>query len=285
MKMKQLKYLFLALASVAFIGCMDDDWSDPSNNNAYGNDSLQETNVISIADLKSQYDAEITATTNTYKQITDDVQIKGVVTGNDIAGNIYNMVSIDDGTGCILIGISQNGLNGYLPVGQEILVNLKGLYIGGYGQQAQIGTPYTNKNGATYVSRMSRFLWNEHFKLIGTADISKVYVDEFDVTRMTDQNYLKINSGKLMVIKNVTFKDADGTVTYAPKDLADAANSVNRELTGYSSSRLVVRTSTYADFAATALPTGSVNITGIFTRYRNTWQILIRQESDVTIAN
>lgn len=285
MKMKQLKYLFLALVSVAFIGCMDDDWSDPSNNNVYGNDSLQETNVISIADLKSQYDAEITATTNTYKQITDDVQIKGVVTGNDIAGNIYNMVSIDDGTGCILIGISQNGLNGYLPVGQEILVNLKDLYIGGYGQQAQIGTPYTNKNGATYVSRMSRFLWNEHFKLIGTADTSKVYVDEFDVTRMTDQNYLKINSGKLMVIKNVTFKDADGTVTYAPKDLADAANSVNRELTGYSSSRLVVRTSTYADFAAKALPTGSVNITGIFTRYRNTWQILIRQESDVTIAN
>ncbi len=285
MKMKQLKYLFLALVSVAFIGCMDDDWSDPSNNNVYGNDSLQETNVISIADLKLQYDAEITATTNTYKQITDDVQIKGVVTGNDIAGNIYNMVSIDDGTGCILIGISQNGLNGYLPVGQEILVNLKDLYIGGYGQQAQIGTPYTNKNGATYVSRMSRFLWNEHFKLIGTADTSKVYVDEFDVTRMTDQNYLKINSGKLMVIKNVTFKDADGTVTYAPKDLADAANSVNRELTGYSSSRLVVRTSTYADFAAKALPTGSVNITGIFTRYRNTWQILIRQESDVTIAN
>lgn len=279
--MKQIKYLFLALAAVAFTACMDGDWDAPDMVNAYGNAQLTETNVMRISDLKEKYDAEITATTNPYAQITDDVQIKAVVTGNDIGGNLYNMVSVDDGTGCILIAISQGGLYGYLPVGQEILVNLKGLYIGGYGQQAQIGSLYTNKNQVTYVSRMSRTLWNDHFKLIGTPDASKVFVDEFDVSRMADQNYLKVNSGKLMVIKNVKFKAADGTATFAPKDLADAANSVNRELDRFNSSQLVVRTSTYSDFAATKLPTQTVNLTGIFTRYRNTWQILIRQESDI----
>lgn len=283
--MKQIKYLFLALAAVAFTACMDGDWDAPDMVNAYGNAQLTETNVMRVSDLKEKYDAEITATTNTYAQITDDVQIKGVITGNDIGGNLYNMVSVDDGTGCILIAISQGGLYGYLPVGQEILVNLKGLYIGGYGQQAQIGSLYTNKNQVTYVSRMSRTLWNDHFKLIGTPDASKVFVDEFDVSRMADQNYLKVNSGKLMVIKNVKFKAADGTATFAPKDLADAANSVNRELSGFNSSQLVVRTSTYADFAATKLPTQTVNLTGIFTRYRNTWQILIRQGSDIQIIN
>lgn len=283
--MKQIKYLFLALAAVAFTACMDGDWDAPDMVNAYGNAQLTETNVMRISDLKEKYDAEITATTNTYAQITDDVQIKGVITGNDIGGNLYNMVSVDDGTGCILIAISQGGLYGYLPVGQEILVNLKGLYIGGYGQQAQIGSLYTNKNQVTYVSRMSRTLWNDHFKLIGTPDASKVFVDEFDVSRMADQNYLKMNSGKLMVIKNVKFKAADGTATFAPKELADAANSVNRELSGFNSSQLVVRTSTYADFAATKLPTQPVNLTGILTRYRNTWQILIRQESDIQIIN
>lgn len=283
--MKQIKYLFLALAAVAFTACMDGDWDAPDMVNAYGNAQLTETNVMRVSDLKEKYDAEITATTNTYAQITDDVQIKGVITGNDIGGNLYNMVSVDDGTGCILIAISQGGLYGYLPVGQEILVNLKGLYIGGYGQQAQIGSLYTNKNQVTYVSRMSRTLWNDHFKLIGTPDASKVFVDEFDVSRMADQNYLKVNSGKLMVIKNVKFKAADGTATFAPKELADAANSVNRELSGFNSSQLVVRTSTYADFAATKLPTQPVNLTGIFTRYRNTWQILIRQGSDIQIIN
>ncbi|MCI7309988.1 MAG: DUF5689 domain-containing protein [Prevotella sp.] len=279
--MKQIKYLFLALAAVALTACMDGDWDAPDMVNAYGNAQLTETNVMRISDLKEKYDAEITATTNTYAQITDDVQIKAVVTGNDIGGNLYNMVSVDDGTGCILIAISQGGLYGYLPVGQEILVNLKGLYIGGYGQQAQIGSLYTNKNQVTYVSRMSRTLWNDHFKLIGTPDASKVFVDEFDVSRMADQNYLKMNSGKLMTIKNVKLKGADGTATFAPAALKDPANSVNRELEGFKNTQIVVRTSTYADFAASVMPVSTVNLTGIFTRYRNTWQILIRQESDI----
>lgn len=279
--MKQIKYLFLALAAVAFTACMDGDWDAPDMVNAYGNAQLTETNVMRISDLKEKYDAEITATTNPYAQITDDVQIKAVVTGNDIGGNLYNMVSVDDGTGCILIAISQGGLYGYLPVGQEILVNLKGLYIGGYGQQAQIGSLYTNKNQVTYVSRMSRTLWNDHFKLIGTPDASKVFVDEFDVSRMADQNYLKMNSGKLMTIKNVKLKGADGTATFAPAALKDPANSVNRELEGFKNTQIVVRTSTYADFAASVMPVSTVNLTGIFTRYRNTWQILIRQESDI----
>lgn len=279
--MKQIKYLFLALAAVAFTACMDGDWDAPDTANAYGNAQLTETNVMKIGDLKEKYDAEISSTNNSYKQITDDVQIKGVVTGNDIGGNLYNMVSVDDGTGCILIAISQGGLYGYLPVGQEILVNLKGLYIGGYGQQAQIGSLYTNKNQVTYVSRMSRTLWNDHFKLIGTPDASKVLVDEFDVSRMADQNYLKMNSGKLMTIKNVKLKGADGTATFAPASLKDVANSVNRELEGLKNTQIVVRTSTYADFAASVMPVSTVNLTGIFTRYRNTWQILIRQESDI----
>lgn len=279
--MKQIKYLFLALAAVAFTACMDGDWDAPDTANAYGNAQLTETNVMKIGDLKEKYDAEISSTSNSYKQITDDVQIKGVVTGNDIGGNLYNMVSVDDGTGCILIAISQGGLYGYLPVGQEILVNLKGLYIGGYGQQAQIGSLYTNKNQVTYVSRMSRTLWNDHFKLIGTPDASKVFVDEFDVSRMADQNYLKMNSGKLMTIKNVKLKGADGTATFAPAALKDPANSVNRELEGFKNTQIVVRTSTYADFAASVMPVSTVNLTGIFTRYRNTWQILIRQESDI----
>jgi hypothetical protein len=68
---------------------------------------------------------------------------------------------------------------------------------------------------------------------------------------------------------------------YADDNSKDAANCVNRSLQGISSNQLVVRTSTYADFAKMPLPQGEVDITGIFTRYNNTWQILIRQVSDV----
>lgn len=290
--MKNIKYLLmLVLACSLFTGCMDDDWDTPNAealNKAYGNQEIAETNVITIGSLKEKYESVINASTNSYKQITEDVQIKGRVVGNDIGGNIYNEVSIDDGTGAILICISQGGLFSYLPVGQEIVVDLKGLYIGGYGKQAEIGMPYTNAKGNSYVSRMSRVLWNKHFKLTGVADASKVVAEEFDLSKRTKEEYFTANNGKLMTIKNVEFTNADGKTTFAPSDEKDAANSVNRGLSQngkpIATSSIVVRTSSYADFAAKQLPTGKLNITGVFTRYRTTWQILIRDERDIQPA-
>lgn len=290
--MKNIKYLLmLVLACSLFTGCMDDDWDTPNAealNKAYGNQEIAETNVITIGSLKEQYESVINASTNSYEQITEDVQIKGRVVGNDIGGNIYNEVSIDDGTGAILICISQGGLFSYLPVGQEIVVDLKGLYIGGYGKQAEIGMPYTNAKGNSYVSRMSRILWNKHFKLTGVADASKVVAEEFDVSKRTKEEYFTANNGKLMTIKNVEFTNADGKTTFAPSNEKDAANSVNRGLSQngkpIATSSIVVRTSSYADFAAKQLPTGKLNITGVFTRYRTTWQILIRDERDIQPA-
>ena len=290
--MKNIKYLLmLVLACSLFTGCMDDDWDTPNAealNKAYGNQEIAETNVITIGSLKKKYESVINASTNSYKQITEDVQIKGRVVGNDIGGNIYNEVSIDDGTGAILICISQGGLFSYLPVGQEIVVDLKGLYIGGYGKQAEIGMPYTNAKGNSYVSRMSRVLWNKHFKLTGVADASKVVAEEFDVSKRTKEEYFTANNGKLMTIKNVEFTNADGKTTFAPSEEKDAANSVNRGLSQngkpIATSSIVVRTSSYADFAAKQLPTGKLNITGVFTRYRTTWQILIRDERDIQSA-
>lgn len=290
--MKNIKYLLmLVLACSLVTGCMDDDWDTPNAealNKAYGNQEIAETNVITIGSLKEKYESVINASTNSYEQITEDVQIKGRVVGNDIGGNIYNEVSIDDGTGAILICISQGGLFSYLPVGQEIVVDLKGLYIGGYGKQAEIGMPYTNAKGNSYVSRMSRVLWNKHFKLTGVADASKVVAEEFDVSKRTKEEYFTANNGKLMTIKNVEFTNADGKTTFAPSEEKDAANSVNRGLSQngkpIATSSIVVRTSSYADFAAKQLPTGKLNITGVFTRYRTTWQILIRDERDIQPA-
>jgi len=280
---KTIFSLFLALATLT--SCMDGDHDEPSFGSSdeipYGNDALTETNVVSIADLKAKYSNTVFNSSNSYKQITEPTQIKGVVVGNDIGGNIYNEVAIDDGTGAILVCISQGGLYGFLPVGQQILVELNELYIGGYGQQPEIGTPYTNAKGNSYVSRMSRLLWREHFKLLDAGQLQTVKPEVFDQSKMTDDSYLKSHCGKLMTIKGVTLRDADGTATFAPEDQKDAANCVSRNFKEYSSSKIVLRTSTYADFAAATMPTGKVDVTGVFTRYRNVWQILMRTPDDI----
>lgn len=270
--------LILGLSAAS---CMDEDWNDPTGEiPPYGNNELQETNVITIAELKEMYASALKNQNDTARM--KDLQIKARVTGNDIGGNIYNQVAVDDGTGAILICVAQGGLFGYMPVGQEILVNLKDLYIGTYGYQPQIGTPYTNSSGKTFPSRMNRTVWQEHFKLIGAADASKIDTVEFDISKVEDADYMKENCGRLMIVKGVKLSDADGKKTFAPEDEKDAGNGVSRTINGNSS--FVVRSSTYADFAGTVMPKEKVDLIGIFTRYSSTWQILMRSESDFKLS-
>ena len=270
-------YIIIAFVCAIFTGCIDNDWDIPGTDGSeYGNQAVTETNLVSIAQLKQKYATVIY--NGSYELIKEPMQIKGVVTGNDIGGNIYSQIAIEDGTASIIICIAQGGLFGQMQVGREILIELKGLYIGGYGQQPEIGTPYTNANGRTYVSRMSRAIWQQHYKLLGMKSVSPI---DFDKSKVNNADYMKENCGRLMTIKDVRFQGANGKKVYAADKDKDAANSVNRALQGISSNQIVVRTSTYADFANKPLPQGEVDITGIFTRYNNTWQVLIREESDV----
>ena len=295
-KIKYIKFLVAALllGSVA-TSCMDDDWNTPNSVAApFGNNNITEDagKIITIKDLKAKTVDKLPASVaNDTIRITEDWQLKVRVTGNDIQGNIYNEVAVEDESGeGLLICIQKSGLFGILPVGQEILVNLKDLYIGIYGNNVQIGTPYTNSSGRTFTSRMPFNTWNEHFKILGDADASKVVPEEFDVTKLKDEAYVMSHRGKLMTLKNVEMDKADGKLAWAPEADKDAGNGVSRtvKINGKAQSLMVVRSSTYADFAALAMPKGKVNLTGIFTvyatnpsRYGYTWQILLRSIDDV----
>ena len=297
--MKKTKYIKFLVAAMLLGGlatsCMDDDWNDPTCEVApYGNNDIVEDDakMISIKELKAKtVDLIPSSQANDTVRITEDWQLKVRVTGNDIQGNIYNQIAVQDESGeGLLICIQKGGLFGFLPVGQEILVNLKGLYIGIYGNNVQIGVPYTNTSGRTFPSRMNINVWNEHFKILGAADASKVVPEKFDVSKLKDVAYVKSHRGKLMTLENVEMDKADGKLAWAPEADKDAGNGVSRtvKIGGKAQKLMVVRSSTYADFAAKAMPTGKVNLTGIFTvyatnpsKYGYTWQILLRSDSDI----
>lgn len=299
--LRMITYIAVVATALTLGACMageddaldrlfSDDWDEPDlDETPYGNNDLEETNVITIAELKSMYFGSSWSAYDTIR-ITDDVQIKGRVTANDIEGNIYNEICLEDETGGVIICVSQGGLFGYMPVGQQLLVSLQGLYIGHYGSQPQIGTPYTNSSGRTFPSRMARTIWQEKFKILGSADASLVQPKVFDLDSIANEDYVKANCGRLMIVKGVSMANADGTTPWASEDDKDSGNGVSQNIryNGKSSSSFVVRSSTYADFAADPMPTGTINITGLFTVYASnpssygyTWQILLRQSSDV----
>lgn len=287
--MKKIKFIALAFLALTLGSCMGDGYADPDLTEKvpaapYGNNSLREKNVISIADLKTQF-ATIINNDNGYKLIEKDMMIKAVVTGNDVSGNIYNQVSVQDASGAIIIAINGSGLSGYLPVGQEILVNLKGLYIGSYKKLPQIGGVNTKlSDGSLGMGKIERAVWNQHFKILnpGEADATTVVPEEFDLTKLTDAAYMDANVGKLMTLKKVKFASANGTNVWAPGDTNTSLELIDAE-TGkrISSSDLVVRNSGYSKFANEVVPQGVFDITGIFTRFGDTWQIVLRNTDDL----
>lgn len=279
--------------------CMDDDWKAPSGDTpAYGNNTLQEKKVISIDELKTKYGITKDMINDTVR-IDDGIQIKGVVTGNDAEGNIYNEIALQDSTGGILVCIAQGGLCGQMQVGQEVLIDLGGLYIGAYRSQPQIGVPYTSTStsGAksVYPSRIARAEWQTRFKLIGKPDAKKLVAKEFDYESLKgNETELYKYAGCLVKATGVGFAKADGKTTYAPKsEGASTGYGVMRAFknmtTGkdYTTNEFGVRTSCYSDFAAEKLPEGKLTVTGILTCYKSqkkynaTAQILMRQQSDV----
>ena len=278
--MKKITYIILACLCCIVTGCKDGDWDNPGKTTAdtFGNNALQETNVVTIKKLKEMYESTL-AQQYGLTEIGKDLQIKGRVLGNDIEGNIYSKVVIDDGTGAIMISVGEGGLFAYLPVGQEILVDLSKLWIGTYGYQPQIGVYYENASGKTNVGRISRALWNQSYKLIGTPDASKVTPIVFDASKAKDSNYMSENVGRLMTIKDVKMLNGGKAVWAAEADASGTQTEVNQSISGLNG--IYVRTSTYADFANSPIPEGTLDITGIFTRYGSDWQIYLRTEADV----
>jgi len=257
---------------------MDGDWETPDMTNApYGNNNITEdaSKLVTIEQLKQSYASAISG--NSMAQITKDLQLRATVIGNDIGGNIYKQICIQDSTGAMIVGINGTGLFPFLSVGQQILIDLKDLYIGGYGQQAQLGDVY---NGG--IGRMSTSKWEDHVKVLPVHDISQIDTLDFDI----DMDKAKY-AGYLVCLKDVQIGDAGSQL--APEYESGTTLTYNGSSNGYvhhslgsaSMDKLVLRTSTYADFAAWVIPAKPVTLYGIATRFGNTWQIILREQKDI----
>lgn len=308
--MKTMKYLKLALLALVAVfattSCMDDDWKDPnSETSPYGNNSIQEDKdkLKTIAELKDKYEKQ-DGSVNYAVRIADGTQIKGVVTGNDVEGNIYSQISIQDDSDKpgIIISVAQGGLSGQLQIGQEVLINVGGLYYGAYRSQPQLGVNYhdTSKD-QYYPSRISRVDWQNRFKVIGKPDASKIKVQvfstnpdaskgELNVADLLDADVAYKYAGCLVTLKGVEFAMGDGKTTLAPEDEGKTLGyGVTRYFKGYdkTNKQIGIRTSCYADFAANLVPQGVVDVTGVLScykssaKYNHTVQLALRRFSDI----
>lgn len=270
--MKAIKYLsILVLSLFTATSCMNDfdepDFKEPP----FGNNEIGEANTT-IAELKAKYASTISA--SGVQEVTDDIIIEGVVVADDATGNVYKQFIINDETGAIIIGVNDVGLYAIAPVGQRLRIDCKGLHVGGYGKMAQVGGLYEGK-----VGRMAKSVYKEHVRLIGEPSMvqPELVPEVIDESYFTDTNMASL--AKYVRLENVEITEADGTTVWAPEELA--YNNVVERHIKMGKTNLVLRMSTYADFANEAMPAGKLNVNGVLTRYNNYWQFVISSTSDI----
>lgn len=284
------KFFIIALLAGAFAltSCQDRDWEVPESITSqppYGNNSLVAGTVTTIAELQSKY--ANTIRNSGYEIIKEDLWLRCVVTGNDLGSNIYKQITVQDETGGIIIGINGSDQGACMLVNQKLLISLKDLCIGGYGEQAQLGAKYWNSKYSEYqIGRMEVPFWEKHVRLImdGTTEAVAFGEMKVDTVDFNPNATMAQQGGKVIRLTGVTIS-GEGTQIIAPDDgsVSPVGGCINRTISGGNAgSKCVLRSSTYADFKGVALPKDPVNLYGIATWYRGTWQILARTESDLT---
>ena len=235
---------------------------------------------ITIADLKDKYWQD---DVNYATEITDDLIVRGIVTSSDQTANIYKSLYIADETGSLHFSLNQAKTFLDYPLGQEILVSLKGLNIGKYNGALMIGEPAYYESGKTWeITFMDYDKFKQHVQVFSQPDEEKVapFVTTMEALGYDSQS-VKFYSGRLVKFCGLRFKEAD---VYQPFSFSTGTTS--RILTDDKGNELVVRNSGYASWCGEILPVGNGDVTGILSIYKPsynagvTWQLYLRDNND-----
>lgn len=245
----------------------------------------------SILELKEMFEnrTELVGT----KEDGEHYIIKGRVVSSDASGNIYKSLILQDETAALTFSINQGSLYNEYRLGQEMVVDMTGLYIGYYRGLQQVGWPGEPYNGADQLGFMAYDFWKANAYYNGLPDPSFKNVtfgsnypsDEFYC--ITFNNFDELNNGTLMQLqsqlvefRNVHFNIVEGEETYAPYQ-----ESVNRTLVDANGQTLTVRNSGYSNFYNQEIPLGSGSVRGILSYYGDAWQLILRDTHDVMITD
>jgi hypothetical protein len=230
---------------------------------------------ITIKDLKARYNSGVP------KLIADDAVISGVVSCDDRSGNFYQQIALQDATGGILIRLGSFNLFNNFPVGRQIFIKCKGLYLGQYNGTLQLGggldAAYINQGGVTLLAAN---LIDQH--IIKGALNQPIIPQVVTVSQLTTNIQDKYVS---TVIKLVDFEFGPGELS---KNYADDDQSGNRIIQGCTTpgtNKITLRTSNFANFATIPVPQGNGEIIGVYSFFGSTKQFTIRDTTDVRFYN
>lgn len=279
--MKNIKSYFAALA-IAVLGltACESDWDGPGlqvpKATLTANTTINELKTIFWSDDNSYIETIGT------KETGEHYIISGRVISSDAAGNVYKNLVIQDETGALTFSINANSMYNQYRIGQEIVVDATGMYIGKYRGLQQLGFPSEN-NGVWEATFMPLEFFKEHAQLNDLPAPSKI--DTLTVTygeyASASPESLRKYQSQLVRFNGCHFKEG-GKLAFTDGSKITS----NRTLVLASGDTINVRTSGYSNFYADILPEGTGDVVGILSYFNsgNTadpWQLTLRAKSDL----
>ncbi len=261
-----LTALFL---SVCFTACVKKDFDEPPT----GGEPVNITANTTIAALKALH----VTTNGGYDKIEDDLIIEGTVVMDDRSGNYYKTLVIQDATGGIEVKFNVGFLYNQFPVGRQVFIRCKDLILTDYNKLVQL-TGSTVVEGGGQVTDVGLTDLQVRNKVVKGLVSSTPPVP--NVVSIGQLNASHIST--LITLENIQFDGADAGKTYAD---APTKYTLNRILKDCSKKQILLRTSGYAKFADQLTPTGKGTITGVLGIYGSTYQLYIRDVSDVNMPD
>lgn len=285
--MKRLKYIIgLVSLSVAagFTSCQDDfddrkpDFEIPQAT------MTANTTILELKQAYWQDDLNYVSEVGT-KENGDHYIVSGRIVSSDRAGNVYKKIIIDDGTAALPLSINYNSLYNEWRVGQEIVLDVTGMYFGKYCGCQQLGYPDVyEKTDVEQTSFMPYEFFLEHVEKNGLPEPEKV--DTLLIRKFSDipvsPTELPAFQSRLVRFNNVSFEEG-GQSTFAVYKV-----NTNKILKDADGQTLTVRTSGYATFRDEVLPEGNGDVVALLDFYQTSadsdsspWQLTIIDRNGV----
>ena len=292
--MKNIKYslIGLALLGAGFTSCQD-SYDAPELETPVATMKPNTT----LADFKefletSITDAGVDAVVVPKREDGSDYILHGRVISSDASGNIYQNLVIQDETAALTLSIREASMWTNYRVGQEVVLDATGLYMGSYSGLYQLGW-LDDYYGAPSMTFMSWYMFKEHSQMNGLPNQNFKYVSlngEWPsenpyciVTTIEELSALSATTtqgrnamSQLVEIQNVSFVDG-GKDTYAEYQESNERRYVQDAL----GNKIALNNSGYATFHNDTLPEGIGTVRGILGYYQEAWQLTIRDLGDV----
>ncbi|MDR2885980.1 MAG: DUF5689 domain-containing protein, partial [Rikenellaceae bacterium] len=223
--------------------------------------------------------------------IDEDMIVRGSMTSSDREGNFYRTLVIEDATGALELKTGLYDMHNTYPEGWRVTLKLRGLRMDMDAGVLQVGAvpPAWAAYKTDYLGHrvmVERYLINERVRQPVAAAVCAAGALQEEMC------------GRLMTVPGMALAGATpGALTLPDETVTWASPSADKRYppaTGYrkfkdaAGDSVIVATSGYATFAATAVPPGTLALTGILGRGavsgsggRSVWILRLRDTADI----